>query len=143
MLDRCLPHAGLLRVAMVADKTLPILIVDDHRDIVRLLHSILERIGLPYIEDAPNGELALTKLRERPHSLVISDWIMEPMDGLELLKEVRRDADLSTTPFIMITASREEGRVVAAKRAGVTGYIVKPFSIQSVKDKLAHVFGEL
>ena len=85
---------------------------------------------------------ALSKMRQKKYGLVISDWNMEPMTGYELLKEVRGDVQLSRTPFIMVTAESKTENVVAAKKAGVDNYIVKPFNAQTLKSKIDAVFGE-
>ena len=81
------------------------------------------------------------KLREKKYGLVISDWNMEPMTGLQLLKEVRKDVKLKDTPFIMITAESKTENVLAAKEAGVNNYIVKPFNAETLKSKLVAVLG--
>jgi two-component system chemotaxis response regulator CheY len=86
--------------------------------------------------------MALRKLREKSFSLVISDWNMEPMTGLQLLKEVRADTKLKDLPFIMITAEAKTENVVMAKKAGVSNYIVKPFNAETLKGKLTTVIGE-
>ncbi len=88
-----------------------------------------------------DGSAALHKLREKPYHLVISDWNMEPMTGLQLLREVRTDAKLNELPFIMITAESKTENVVAAKQAGVSNYIVKPFNAATLKSKLTTVIG--
>ena len=87
------------------------------------------------------GTAALAKMRSRKYGLVISDWNMEPMTGFELLKQVRADSDLGTTPFIMVTAESKTENVIAAKQAGVNNYIVKPFNAETLKGKLQAVLG--
>jgi two-component system, chemotaxis family, chemotaxis protein CheY len=82
-------------------------------------------------------------MRERKYGLVISDWNMEPMTGYELLQQVRSDPSLYTTPFIMVTAESKTENVVAAKKAGVNNYIVKPFNAQTLKSKIDAVFAEI
>jgi two-component system chemotaxis response regulator CheY len=93
------------------------------------------------VEDASDGGEALTKLRAGSFGLVISDWNMVPMTGLQLLQEVRADARLKSTPFIMITAESKTENVVAAKQAGVSNYIVKPFNAETLRDKIEKVLG--
>lgn len=84
----------------------------------------------------------LAKLRQKSYGLVISDWNMEPMTGLQLLKEVRADAQLKSLPFIMVTAESKTENVIAAKAAGVNNYIVKPFNAETLKKKMSAVIGE-
>jgi two-component system chemotaxis response regulator CheY len=92
------------------------------------------------VDEASDGAEALTRLKERNYGLVISDWNMEPMTGYELLKQVRSDDALSSIPFIMITAEAKSENVIAAKKAGVNNYIVKPFNAQTLKGKIDAVF---
>src|SRR3546814_1755131 len=91
---------------------------------------------------ATDGSAALQKLRDKEYSLVISDWNMEPMSGMQLLTEVRADTKLKSLPFIMITAESKTENVIAAKQAGVSNYIVKPFNAATLKTKLAAVLGK-
>jgi two-component system chemotaxis response regulator CheY len=102
----------------------------------------LKQLGFSNVEEATDGAMALGKLRERNYGLVISDWNMEPMTGLQLLKEVRADERLKGVPFIMVTAESKTENVVAAKAAGVNNYIVKPFNAETLKKKLETVIGE-
>ncbi|MEM7570530.1 MAG: response regulator, partial [Pseudomonadota bacterium] len=97
---------------------------------------------LDNVDEATDGTMALSKMRSKNYGLVISDWNMEPMTGYELLKEVRADQKLSKTPFIMVTAESKTDNVIAAKKAGVNNYIVKPFNAATLKTKLTSVFGE-
>ncbi len=124
------------------DKNMPILIVDDYKTMLRIIRNLLKQLGFNNVDEATDGSTALQKLRDKPYSLVISDWNMEPMNGLQLLKEVRADADLEATPFIMVTAESKSENVVAAKQAGVTNYIVKPFNAATLKSKLTSAIGE-
>jgi two-component system, chemotaxis family, chemotaxis protein CheY len=124
------------------DVTMPILVVDDYKTMVRIIRNLLKQLGFDHVDDAADGSEALKKMREKRYGLVISDWNMEPMTGFELLKEVRNDAHLSKTPFIMVTAESKTENVVAAKKAGVDNYIVKPFNAQTLKSKIDAVFGE-
>jgi two-component system, chemotaxis family, chemotaxis protein CheY len=118
-----------------------ILVVDDYATMRRIVRNLLVQIGHTDVEEAGDGITALQKLRETRFGLVISDWNMEPMTGLQLLKEVRADKYLSTTPFIMVTAESKTENVVAAKEAGVNNYIVKPFNADTLKQKIASVLG--
>lgn len=120
-----------------------VLVVDDYNTMRRILRNLLSQIGFSNVEEAEDGSTGLRKLRERSFGLVISDWNMAPMSGLEFLKEVRSDGQLKDTPFIMITAESKTENVVAAKEAGVSNYIVKPFNADTLKKKIEAVLGEL
>jgi two-component system chemotaxis response regulator CheY len=127
---------------MAVDLSMPILVVDDYNTMIRIIRNLLKQLGFEDIDDASDGSAALTKLREKKYGLVISDWNMEPMTGYELLKEVRADPGLSKTPFIMVTAESKTENVIAAKKAGVNNYLVKPFNAQTLKTKIEAVFAE-
>jgi two-component system, chemotaxis family, chemotaxis protein CheY len=127
---------------MAIDLSMPILVVDDYNTMIRIICNLLKQLGYQNIDSATDGATALAKLRAGRFGLVISDWNMEPMSGYDLLKEVRTDAKLGKTPFIMITAESKTENVIAAKRAGVSNYIVKPFNAQTLQAKIAAVFAE-
>ena len=127
---------------MAVDKNMPILIVDDYKTMLRIIRNLLNKLNFTNVQEAADGKTALQKLRSNPVELVISDWNMEPMTGLQLLREVRADANLKDTPFIMITAESKTENVVAAKEAGVSNYIVKPFNAETLKTKLVSVLGD-
>ena len=127
---------------MTLDLSMPVLVVDDYRTMRRIIRNQLNQLGYNDIDEAGTGEDALTKLREAHYNLVISDWNMEPMTGYELLKEVRGDPGLNKTPFIMVTAESKTENVIAAKKAGVNNYIVKPFNAQTLQSKIEAVFAE-
>jgi two-component system chemotaxis response regulator CheY len=126
---------------MSINKDMRILIVEDYKTMLRILRNLLNQLGFKNIEEASDGSEALQKLRAGPCDLVIADWNMEPMTGFALLKEVRADDKLKALPFIMVTAESKTENVVAAKQAGVSNYIVKPFSTETLKAKIASVFG--
>jgi two-component system chemotaxis response regulator CheY len=121
---------------MSADFSMPILVVDDYQTMVRIIRNLLKQIGYENVDDAANGEAALQKMREKSYSLIISDWNMEPMTGFQLLQKVREEPGLADTPFIMVTAESKTDNVVAARRAGVNHYIVKPFNAMTLKAKI-------
>jgi len=127
---------------MAVDKNMPILIVDDYKTMLRIIRNLLKQIGFENVEEATDGTAALAKLRESEFKLVISDWNMEPMTGIELLREVRADDNMKKIPFIMVTAESKTENVVIAKEAGVSNYIVKPFNAATLKSKLVGVLGE-
>ncbi|MPZ11974.1 MAG: response regulator [Kiloniellaceae bacterium] len=123
------------------DMSMPILIVDDYKTMLRIIRNLLKQLGFNNVDEATDGSAALQKLRDKEYSLVISDWNMEPMSGMQLLTEVRADTKLKELPFIMITAESKTENVIAAKQAGVSNYIVKPFNAATLKTKLAAVLG--
>jgi two-component system chemotaxis response regulator CheY len=124
---------------MAVDKSQPILIVDDYRTMLRIVRSLLRQLGFDHIDEATDGGMALTMLRQKRYGLVISDWNMQPVTGLELLRQVRADAELKSLPFIMITAESKTENVIAAREAGVSNYIVKPFNAETLRAKIASV----
>src|ERR1700742_240249 len=125
---------------MSVDLSMPVLVVDDYNTMIRIIRNLLKQIGFADIDDAADGSAALARMREKKYGLVISDWNMEPMTGYELLKEVRADPGLTKTPFIMVTAESKTENVIAAKKAGVDNYIVKPFNAQTLHHKINAVF---
>ncbi|WAC29015.1 MULTISPECIES: response regulator [unclassified Ancylobacter] len=125
---------------MAVDLSMPVLVVDDYKTMVRIIRNLLKQIGFEDVDEAADGAEALAKLKERQYGLVISDWNMEPMTGYELLKQVRDDSVLNALPFIMVTAEAKSENVIAAKKAGVNNYIVKPFNAQTLKSKIETVF---
>jgi two-component system chemotaxis response regulator CheY len=127
---------------MAVDLSMPVLVVDDYNTMIRIIRNLLKQLGFEDVDDASDGSAALAKMNEKKYGLVISDWNMEPMTGYELLKEVRGTPALSKTPFIMVTAESKTENVIAAKKAGVNNYIVKPFNAQTLKSKIDAVFAE-
>lgn len=113
-----------------------VLIVDDYATMRRIIRNLLTQIGFDDIEEAEDGEGALAKMRAKQFGLVLSDWNMAPVTGLELLKTVRADSTLSKTPFILITAESKPENILAAKQAGVNNYIIKPFNAETLKSKI-------
>jgi len=127
---------------MAVDMNMKVLIVDDYKTMLRILRNLLRQLNFNNVDEASDGAEALAKLREDKFGLVISDWNMEPMTGIQLLREVRADDTLKHLPFIMITAESKSENVIAAKEAGVSNYIVKPFNAETLKTKLISVLGE-
>ena len=125
---------------MAVDHAISILIVDDYHTMVRIIRNLLRQLGFENIDDAADGAAALAKMRAKKYGLVISDWNMAPMTGYDLLREVRADPAIGKTPFIMVTAESKTENVIAAKKAGVDNYIVKPFNVQTLQHKIAAVF---
>lgn len=124
---------------MALDKTMQVLIVDDYKTMLRIIRNLLKQLDFDNVDEATDGAEALAKLRAGNYGLVISDWNMAPMTGLDLLKEVRADARLKHTPFIMVTAESKTENVIAAKQAGVSNYIVKPFNAETLREKIEKV----
>jgi len=127
---------------MALDPKMPVLVVDDYSTMVRIIRNLLRQLGFTDIDDAPDGAVALEKMSTKRYGLVISDWNMEPMTGYDLLRKVRANPGIETTPFIMVTAESKTENVIAAKKAGVNNYIVKPFNAQTLKAKIEAVFAE-
>ena len=127
---------------MAVDLSMPVLVVDDYNTMIRILRNLLKQLGFEDIDDASDGSAALSKMRQKRYGLVISDWNMEPMTGYDLLKDVRYDPGLMRTPFIMVTAESKTENVIAAKKAGVNNYIVKPFNAATLQTKIEAVFSE-
>ncbi len=127
---------------MAVDMSMPVLIVDDYKTMLRIIGNLLKQLGFQNVDEATDGSSALSKMRARKYGLVISDWNMEPMTGYQLLKEVRADESLKSTPFIMVTAESKTDNVIAAKQAGVNNYIVKPFNAATLKSKISAVLGD-
>ena len=127
---------------MAVDLSMPVLVVDDYSTMVRIIRNLLHQLGFEDVDDAPDGASALAKMRAKKYGLIISDWNMEPMTGYDLLCKVRANPELETTPFIMVTAESKTENVIAAKKAGVNNYIVKPFNAQTLKAKIEAVFAE-
>ena len=135
------PAAAMTELeTMSVDLSMPVLVVDDYTTMVRIIRNLLRQVGFTNVDDAADGTGALKRLREKSYGLVISDWNMEPMTGYELLKEMRADPQLASVPFIMITAESKTENVIAAKKAGVSNYIVKPFNAATLKSKIDAVF---
>ena len=127
---------------MAVDKNLNVLIVDDYKTMLRIVRNLLKQLGFNNVDEATDGSMALQMLRVGNYGLIISDWNMEPMTGLQLLREVRADAKLKDIPFIMVTAESKSENVIAAKQAVVSNYIVKPFNAETLKAKMVSVIGE-
>ena len=125
---------------MSVDTSIPILVVDDYNTMIRIIRNLLRQLGFNDVDDAPDGSIALSKMHIKRYGLIISDWNMEPMTGYELLKQVRSEPSLASTPFIMVTAESKTENVIAAKQAGVNNYIVKPFNADTLKNKIDAVF---
>jgi two-component system, chemotaxis family, chemotaxis protein CheY len=127
---------------MPIDMSMRVLIVDDYKTMLNIIRTLLNQLGFSNIYEATDGATALQKLREANFGLVIADWNMEPVSGLQLLKDVRADTRLKGLPFIMVTAESKTENVVAARAAGVNNYILKPFTAATLKQKIVAVMGD-
>lgn len=126
---------------MPVSKQMPILIVDDYKTMLRIVRGLLGQLGFNNVDEATDGTMAYGMLQQKQYGLIISDWNMEPMSGYELLKKVRGEDKTKALPFIMVTAESKTENVIAAKQAGVSNYIVKPFNAETLKGKMEAVFG--
>ncbi len=126
---------------MAVDKDMSVLIVDDYKTMLRIIRNLLKQIGFSNVDEAVDGNEALSLAMGKSYGLIISDWNMEPMTGLQLLKAVRGNESLKQVPFIMITAESKTENVIAAKDAGVNSYIVKPFNADTLRNKMGAVLG--
>lgn len=126
---------------MSINKNMSILIVDDYKTMLRIVRGLLNQIGFNNIDEATDGGMAWDMVQKKPYGLIISDWNMEPMSGFEFLKLVRGNDATKPIPFIMVTAESKTDNIIAAKQAGVSNYIVKPFNAQTLKQKIETIFG--
>ena len=124
---------------MLVDVSMPVLVVEDSRIMGQILRNLLMMIGFRHVDNAFDGTTALSTLRNKHYGLVISDWNMQPMTGLMLLQKVRADPVLGGIPFIIVTAESDLANATAAKGAGASNYIVKPFNGETLKAKIAEV----
>ena len=125
---------------MPVNMDMNILVVDDYQTMIRIIRNLLKQLGFNNVDEATDGGMALEKIGQKNYDLVISDWNMEPMTGIDLLKQVRGNGN--KVPFIMVTAESKAENVMAAREAGVDNYIVKPFNAETLKSKLTSVLGE-
>ncbi|QNQ21559.1 chemotaxis protein CheY [Kosakonia sp. SMBL-WEM22] len=127
----------------MADKNLRFLVVDDFATMRRIVRNLLKDLGFNRVEEAEDGLDALNKLRADAFDFVISDWNMPNMDGLQLLTEIRNDANLKTMPVLMVTAEAKKENIIAAAQAGASGYVVKPFTAATLEEKLNKIFEKI
>jgi two-component system chemotaxis response regulator CheY len=125
------------------DKQIKILVVDDFATMRKVIRNLLKQVGYENIVEAEDGVIALKILKSQRIDLVVSDWNMPNMTGLELLKSVRSDEDLKSTPFLMVTAEALQDNVIAAVKAGVSNYIVKPFTAETLNDKITKILEKI
>jgi two-component system chemotaxis response regulator CheY len=123
------------------DLNMKVLIVDDFATMRRILRNILKQIGFTDINEADDGSTALKELKKEKYDLILSDWNMPEMPGLDLLNAIRADDELKGIPFVMITAEAQKDNIIGAVKAGVNSYVVKPFTAETIGEKLKKVFG--
>lgn len=125
---------------MPADPNMKILVVDDMVTMRRIVKNILKQLGFANVDEAENGQEALQKLRADSFGFVVSDWNMPVMTGIDMLRAIRADEKLKTTPVLMVTAEAQQSNLVEAVQAGVSNYIVKPFTAETLQEKIAKIF---
>jgi len=125
------------------DSSMRILLVDDMATMRRIIGTILSQLGFKNVDEAEDGEVALQKLKEGNYDFVITDWNMPNMTGLELVQAIRSDEKLKGLPVLMVTAEAKKENVIAAIKAGVNNYIVKPFTPETLKKKIDDIFSAL
>jgi two-component system chemotaxis response regulator CheY len=126
---------------MAVNKAMNILIVDDYKTMLKIIRSLLQQLGFNNVDEAISAPDALALMEKKEYGLIISDWNMEPMTGLEFLQKIRTTEKTKALPFIMITAESKTENVIIAKKAGVSNYIVKPFTANILKEKMTSVLG--
>ena len=124
------------------DINMKVLLVDDFATMRKIVRNILGQLGIKNVDEADDGSTALPKLKQNKYDIVISDWNMPKMTGLDLVKAVRADENLKSLPFLMVTAEALKDNIVAAAQAGISDYVVKPFTAATLEEKLKKIFGK-
>ena len=127
----------------MADPKMKFLVVDDFSTMRRIVRNLLKELGYSNVDEAEDGAMALSKLKNEQFDFVISDWNMPVMNGLDMLKSIRADASLAKLPVLMVTAEAKKENIIAAAQAGANGYVVKPFTAATLDEKLAKIFEKL
>jgi two-component system chemotaxis response regulator CheY len=127
----------------MANLNTKILVVDDFSTMRRIVRNLLKELGYTNVEEAEDGAMALSRLRNEPFDFVVSDWNMPVMDGLTLLQNIRADPELSKMPVLMVTAEAKKENIIAAAQAGASGYVVKPFTAATLEEKLNKIFDKM
>jgi two-component system chemotaxis response regulator CheY len=125
---------------MPADPNMKILVVDDMVTMRRIVKNILKQLGFANVDEAENGQDALQKLRGDAYGFVVSDWNMPVMTGIDMLRAIRGDEKLKAIPVLMVTAEAQQSNLVEAVQAGISNYIVKPFTAETMQEKLGKIF---
>ncbi|GIU26180.1 MULTISPECIES: chemotaxis response regulator CheY [Shewanella] len=125
------------------DKNMKILVVDDFSTMRRIIKNLLRDLGFNNTQEADDGSTALPMLQKGDFDFVVTDWNMPGMQGIDLLKAIRADDELKHIPVLMVTAEAKREQIIAAAQAGVNGYVVKPFTAATLKEKLDKIFERL
>ncbi|KXI27946.1 MULTISPECIES: chemotaxis response regulator CheY [Paraglaciecola] len=125
------------------DKNMKILVVDDFSTMRRIIKNLLKDLGFTNIQEADDGNTALPMLQQGDFDFVVTDWNMPGMQGIDLLRAIRANPNLKHIPVLMVTAEAKKEQIVAAAQAGVNGYVIKPFTAATLKEKLAKIFERL
>ena len=125
------------------DRNIKILVVDDFSTMRRIVKNLLQELGFNNIQEADDGNTALPMLKANKFDFVVTDWNMPGMTGIELLKAIRADPSLKSTPVLMVTAENSREQIIEAAQSGVNGYIIKPFTAQTLEEKLGKIFERL
>ena len=125
---------------MPADPNMKILVVDDMSTMRRIVKNILKQLGFNNLEEAENGQEALTKLKADTYGFVVSDWNMPVMMGIDMLRAIRADEKLKKIPVLMVTAEAQKENMMEAVQAGVSNYVVKPFTAETMQEKINKIF---
>jgi two-component system chemotaxis response regulator CheY len=125
------------------DKNMKILVVDDFSTMRRIIKNLLKDLGFTNVQEADDGNTALPMLNQGDFDFVVTDWNMPGMQGIDLLRAIRSSDKLKHLPVLMVTAEAKKEQIVAAAQAGVNGYVVKPFTAATLKEKLDKIFERL
>lgn len=125
------------------DKNMKILVVDDFSTMRRIVKNLLRELGFTNIEEADDGLTALPMLKTGSFDFLVTDWNMPGMEGIDLLKAVRAEPSIASLPVLMVTAEARRDQIVVAAEAGVNGYVIKPFTAQSLQEKIDKIFARL
>jgi two-component system chemotaxis response regulator CheY len=136
---------GMFRPSLevILDKNMKILVVDDFSTMRRIIKNLLKDLGFANIQEADDGNTALPMLQQGDFDFVVTDWNMPGMQGIDLLRAIRADANLKHIPVLMVTAEAKKEQIIAAAQAGVNGYVIKPFTAGTLKEKLIKIFERL
>lgn len=122
------------------DLNMKILVVDDFATMRRIVKNVLKQIGFTNITEVENGREAIKELKKAPYDLVLCDWNMPEVTGIEVLNAIRAEPSLKDLPFVMVTAEAQKDNIIEAVKAGVTSYVVKPFTAETIEEKLRKIF---
>lgn len=127
----------------MVQKNIKILVVDDFPTMRRIIRNLLKDLGFENVDEAEDGQMGLDKIRNGSFDLIVSDWNMPNMDGLTMLQQIRADPNFATLPVLMVTAEAKKENIVAAAKAGASGYVVKPFTAAVLEEKLNKIFDKI